>query len=151
MSQTLSYSSCKLGFRNPHSFSPPPIHEFLKCLLIDSWNPLLPGMIFLDVKCLETTYLCGILTAEWHELKLVPLDRVGVSEHWCRDLGWEASNNEMGPFRTSPPPPGGHWESFPSRAHICISWSFLIIHRGHTFEEGAQQLRRVLPAEGVRI
>lgn len=38
-------------------------------------------MIFLDEKCLEITYLCGILAAEWPELKLVPLERVGVSKH----------------------------------------------------------------------
>lgn len=43
-------------------------------------------MISLDEKCLEITYLCGILAVEWQELKLVPLERVGVSENGCRDL-----------------------------------------------------------------
>lgn len=53
-------------------------------------------MISLDEECLEITYLCGILAAEWQELKLVPLDRVGVSENGCRDLqSGENTNDEM--------------------------------------------------------
>jgi hypothetical protein len=35
----------------------------------------------MDEKGLEITYLCGTLVVEWQELKLVPLDRVGVSEN----------------------------------------------------------------------
>ena len=90
-------------------------------------------MISLGEKCLETTYLCGILAVEWQELKLVPLERVGVSENGCRDLQW--GKIPMMRCVDLDSPLGDHCESFPSRANICISSSFLIIPNGCTFGE----------------